>query len=101
MQLDPLSVPAVKLTRRQMLCSSLALGAFVFPAALDRTAQAAPPRRRARGVILVMLEGGMSHLDTWDPKPNAPAQVRGEFGTIQTTVPDLRIGEHLPRLAQQ
>jgi hypothetical protein len=52
-------------------------------------------------VILVMLEGGMSHLDTWDPKPNAPEAVRGEFGTTATTLPDLRIGEHLPKLALQ
>jgi hypothetical protein len=52
-------------------------------------------------VILVMLEGGMSHLDTWDPKPSAPAEVRGEFGTIATTVPGLRVGEHLPQLARQ
>jgi hypothetical protein len=101
MPFDPPPVPAVKLTRRRLLRSGLALGAFVLPAALGGTARAALPRRRARGVILVMLEGGMSHLDTWDPKPNAPAQVRGEFGAIRTTVPDLRIGEHLPRLAQQ
>jgi uncharacterized protein (DUF1501 family) len=101
MQRDRFPVPAVKLTRRQLLRSSLAMGAFVLPAALGGTAQAAPPRRRARGVILVMLEGGMSHLDTWDPKPNAPAEIRGQFGTIATTLPDLRIGEHMPRLAQQ
>jgi hypothetical protein len=43
----------------------------------------------------------MSHLDTWDPKPNAPAEIRGEFATIATAVPSLRIGEHLPLLAQQ
>jgi hypothetical protein len=101
MQLDRLAVPATKLTRRQLLRSGLAMGAFVLPAALGRTAPAAPPRRRARGVILVLLEGGMSHLDTWDPKPNAPAEIRGEFGTIATTLPDLRIGEHMPKLAQQ
>src|SRR6516162_7443294 len=101
MQLDRPPVPAGKLTRRQLLRSSLAMGAFVLPSALGGTAQAAPPRRRARGVILVMLEGGMSHLDTWDPKPNAPAEIRGQFGTIATTLPDLRIGEHMPQLAQQ
>jgi hypothetical protein len=101
MPLDRPPVPAVKLTRRELLRSSLALGAFVLPSALARTALAAPPRRRARGVILVLLEGGMSHLDTWDPKPNAPAEIRGEFGTIKTTVPELRIGEHMPLLAQQ
>jgi uncharacterized protein (DUF1501 family) len=101
MQLDRPPVSTVKLTRRQLLRSGLAMGAFVLPSALGAMAQAAPSRRRARGVILVMLEGGMSHLDTWDPKPHAPAEIRGEFGTIATTLPDLRIGEYLPLLAKQ
>jgi hypothetical protein len=43
--------------------------------------------------------GGPSHLDTWDPKPGAPIEVRGPFQPIQTTVPGLHIGEHFPRLA--
>jgi uncharacterized protein (DUF1501 family) len=101
MQLGRFLVPEGQLTRRQLLQSSLALGAFVLPSALGQTAQVARSRRKARGVILIFLEGGMSHLDTWDPKPNAPAEIRGEFGTIATALPDLRIGEHLPKLAQQ
>jgi hypothetical protein len=48
-----------------------------------------------------MLEGGMSHLESWDPKPNAPAETRGEFAAIATTVTGLRISEHMPRLARQ
>ena len=43
----------------------------------------------------------MSHLETWDPKPRAPAEIRGSFGTIKTTNPALIIGEHTPRLAKQ
>jgi hypothetical protein len=43
--------------------------------------------------------GGPSHLDTWDPKPNAPPEIRGLFQSIPTTVPGLRIGEHFPLLA--
>jgi hypothetical protein len=89
------------LTRRQLLRSSLGLGAFVLPGAFARAGQTPAPRRRARGVILVLLEGGMSHLDTWDPKPSAPAEIRGEFQTIATSVPGLRIGEHMPHLARQ
>lgn len=84
------------LSRREMLGSSLALGAFVLPG----TARAGAARR-ARGVILLMLEGGMSHLESWDPKPNAPAEVRGEFGSIATSVPGLRFSEYLPELARQ
>src|SRR5262249_16021123 len=58
-------------------------------------------RRPAKSVIFVLREGGMSHPETWDPKPNAPAEIRGEFGTIPTSVPGLRFGEHLPLLATQ
>jgi hypothetical protein len=43
----------------------------------------------------------MSQLETWDPKPNAPAEIRGEFGTIATTMPGLRVGEHMPLLARE
>jgi hypothetical protein len=43
--------------------------------------------------------GGPSHLDTWDPKPTAPPEIRGQFQSIQTTVPGLRIGEYFPLLA--
>ena len=43
----------------------------------------------------------MSHLETWDLKPNAPVEVRGEFTPIQTSVPGIQIGEHMPLLARQ
>jgi hypothetical protein len=52
-------------------------------------------------VIVLLLEGGISQFESWDPKPEAPLEVRGSFGTIATTNPDLRIGEHLPLLARQ
>ena len=54
---------------------------------------------RAKSVIVLFTSGGQSQLDTWDPKPAAPEQVRGGFGSIQTTIPGLRVCEHLPRLA--
>src|SRR5262249_10980550 len=57
-------------------------------------------RPRARSVILVDLYGGPSHIDTFDPKPDAPKEVRGEFGTIPSVLPGLRVCEHLPRLAR-
>src|SRR5206468_7362244 len=60
--------------------------------------RAAP--RRPRSCILVYLLGGPSHLDTFDLKPDAPAEVRGPFRPIATSVPGLRICEHLPRLAR-
>ena len=53
-----------------------------------------------RSCILVFYYGGPSHLDTFDPKPNAPAEVRGEYRTIPTAVPGVRVCEHLPRTAR-
>jgi hypothetical protein len=52
-----------------------------------------------KAVILIWLSGGPSQLDTWDPKPAAPSEVRGPFGSIATKVPGIRICEHLPRQA--
>ena len=68
----------------------------------NRPAPASPPRRRvARSAILIWLSGGASHLDTWDMKPDAPVEYRGEFRTVATSAPGVRLCEHLPRLARQ
>jgi hypothetical protein len=56
---------------------------------------------RARGVILAFCPGAPSHLETLDPKPDAPPEVRGSFGTIATRLPGVRLGEHLPQLARR
>lgn len=56
---------------------------------------------QARSVLLVLLSGGPSQIDTIDPKPNAPAEVRGEFSTISTKIPGVAVCEHLPKLAGQ
>jgi hypothetical protein len=64
-------------------------------------ADAAGLRRGADACILVFLNGGPSHLDMWDMKPDAPAEIRGEFRPIATTVPGVQLCEHLPRLARQ
>jgi uncharacterized protein (DUF1501 family) len=61
----------------------------------------ADPKRKAVRCILLWMQGGPSHHDTFDPKPDAPAEVRGEFGTIPTTLPGVRVAEHLPLLARQ
>jgi hypothetical protein len=53
-----------------------------------------------RSCILLFYYGGPSHLDTLDPKPNAPAEVRGEYRSIATAVPGVRLSEHLPRTAR-
>ncbi len=59
-----------------------------------------PNTSKIRACIFLFYYGGPSHLDTYDPKPNAPAEVRGEFATISTSVPGLRICEHLPHMAR-
>ena len=56
---------------------------------------------KAKSVILFFLCGGASHVDTWDMKPNAPAEYRGPFAPISTTAPGIHLCEHLPLLAQQ
>lgn len=56
---------------------------------------------KAKSVLIVLLSGGPSQLDTLDPKPDAPAEVRGEFSPISTTIPGVQVCEHLPLLAQQ
>lgn len=55
---------------------------------------------QARSCILVYLFGGPSHIDIWDMKPAAPAEIRGEFKPQATNVPGIQITEHLPRLAR-
>lgn len=54
---------------------------------------------KAKSGIFIFLAGGPSHLDTFDLKPDAPAEFRGEFNPIETNVPGIRISEHLPKLA--
>ncbi|HWE38474.1 MAG TPA: DUF1501 domain-containing protein [Isosphaeraceae bacterium] len=54
----------------------------------------------AKNVILLFLQGGPSHIDLWDPKPDAPDNIRGEFKPIATATPGLFVGEHMPRLAR-
>ncbi len=57
------------------------------------------PGYRKRSIVNVWLAGGASHLDTFDMKPDAPVEIRGEFKPIATKVPGIRICEHMPRIA--
>ncbi len=68
-------------------------------AARPRQAATRPGFGRARSCILIWLKGGPSHLDTFDPKPDASAEIRGQFETIATRVPGLRFCEHVSNLA--
>lgn len=57
-------------------------------------------RARARSVIFYHHYGAPSHIDTFDPKPNAPLEIRGEFATIDSSAPGFRVGEIMPRIAR-
>jgi hypothetical protein len=66
---------------------------------LEAEAAPAAPRGRARAVIFIFQSGGPSQFETWDPKPDAPSEIRGEYGTVATRLPGVRFCEYLPRLA--
>lgn len=55
---------------------------------------------KAKTVLILHASGGQSQLDTWDPKPYAPEEIRGEFSSIATSIPGVRFCEHMPRVAQ-
>ncbi len=93
--------PCDGVNRRQFIqVGGLAALAFGLPDWLR--ARALTPERNRKDVncILIWAQGGPSHLDLFDPKPDAPVEIRGEFGTIPTCDPAVRICEHLPRLAR-
>ena len=77
------------------------LAAVTAPWLASPAAGGAEPRRPARSCILIYLLGGPPHLDMWDLKPDAPAEIRGPFQPIATRVPGIQVCEHLPRLAQR
>ncbi len=56
---------------------------------------------KAKSVILIFNGGAPSHIDLWDPKPDAPSEIRGEFKTIKTNVPGIHISELLPQMAKR
>jgi uncharacterized protein (DUF1501 family) len=63
--------------------------------------EGAAPAAKGKNAIFVFLTGGQSHIDTWDLKPDAGAEYRGEFKPVATKVPGLQVCEHMPRLAEQ
>ncbi|MGV3720715.1 MAG: DUF1501 domain-containing protein [Actinomycetota bacterium] len=89
------------LTRRDALrVGTLGIAGFALSDLLQLQAQAAVPRRKAKSIIMIHLGGGPSHVDTYDPKPDAPEEIRGEFKAIPTKVDGIQIGELFPRQAQ-
>ena len=102
-QIKDASAPSDGVSRRDLLkVGSLSVLGLSLPELFrtPKAAAAADRPQKAKSCILLFLSGGPSHLDTWDPKPDAPSEYRGEFGTIRTNVAGIRLSEHLPRMAQ-
>jgi uncharacterized protein (DUF1501 family) len=90
------------LSRRSFLrVGGLAAFGLGLPQFLQARAESPAAKVKAKRCILLWMQGGPSHIDTFDPKPDAPAEVRGEFGTVPTTLPGVRFCDPLPMLAQQ
>lgn len=86
--------------RRQFLhVGALGLGGLTLDKVLRSEARATEAARK-KSVIYVVLPGGPSHIDMWDPKPDAPDGIRGEFGTIPTRFAGVRFSEHMPHHAR-
>jgi hypothetical protein len=86
--------------RTFLVASGLGFGGLCLPDLLQAGNPGQKPRR-AKSTILIWLSGGPSHIDTFDPKPEAPAEVRGEFRPIATSAPGVQLCEHLPLVARQ
>lgn len=95
--------PADGYTKRHLLTRGVGailsgiLGRFAAPCLA--TTSTIPSR--AKSVILIFNGGAPSHIDLWDPKPNAPSETRGPFSTIRTSVPGIHVSELLPKMAKR
>ena len=89
------------MTRRQWIRGGGAMaGAMMWPGLLQVRAKQDndPPAKQA---IVIFLQGGLSHYESFDPKPNAPTAYRSDFGDIRTSLPGVHFAEHLPLLAKR
>ena len=93
------------ISRRQVLATSLGCAGFSLTDFLQLQSIAkenkTETKGKAKSCIILFAWGGMSHLETWDPKPEGPKEIRGSFDTIPTATPGVHIGEHMPYLAKQ
>src|SRR5215469_2566659 len=90
------------ITRRDALhfgLAALGLGGMVdLLRWQSQASESAPPGKRP-ACILIWMDGGPSHFETFDPKPEAPLEIRGEFEAIDTKISGVQFSQHLPRLA--
>src|SRR5213594_2348784 len=88
------------ITRREWLrIGTLGIAGLSLPSLLAARA-AEPTQGRARACIVISLLGGPPQHETWDPKPNAPTEIRGDRKPIHSNLPGLMVGELMPRVAR-
>ncbi|MCA9065805.1 MAG: DUF1501 domain-containing protein, partial [Planctomycetaceae bacterium] len=98
---SPLASWSHFLCRRDVLrCGSVALAGSLLPGLSSAAAVPASKSATADSVIFLWMGGGVTHIDSFDPKPNAPEQIRGTLGTIRTIVPGVQFAEPMMRLAE-
>ena len=94
---------AIGINRRELLqvgySGLLGLGLSSFARAGSKEAPSLSNSKKPKSVLIVFLTGAASHLETFDPKPDAPAEIRGEYQAVQTQTPGLLASEHIPKLA--
>lgn len=95
----PMNPPKNAMNRRDCLrLGGLGLAGALLP--LASSSAEAPRPVRAKSVIVLFMSGGIPHHETWDPKPDAPLEIRGPFGVLRSRTPGLLVGELMPRVAQ-
>src|SRR4051794_26575552 len=99
--MGPTALPTRRTALRAGAIGLTGLGLAELSALRARAADDARRPGRARSVIFVFLTGGLSQLDSFDLKPDAPDTIRGEFQPVATRTPGVRICEHLPMLADR
>jgi len=89
-------------SRREVLrAGALPLVGLGLPELLRAREESQKPLGKAKACIVLFMWGGPAHQDTWDLKPDAPSEYRGDFKSIATTIPGYRICEHLPQLSKR
>ena len=100
--MSPTNFKARPITRRRLLeVGGLGMVGLGLPEFLRASSQRPGQRRGSvKSCIFVVLWGGASHIDTWDPKPGAPSEIRGPYRPIVTSAPGIQISELQPGLAR-
>ncbi len=90
------------LSRRDLLrVGSLGVASTLLSQNLAQGVEASQGAAKARSVIFLWMAGGVTHIDSFDPKPDAPEEIRGTLSAINTNVPGIRFCESMPALARQ